>query len=255
MPPDSVLPLWLCPYKPESTTLYPEVKKLTVGESAITVADNSSDKAEVVELSATSGVNGTTFTFKVNVTEGFELEAVKANGTILEAVEGVYTATITGPTQILVQTKVEGAVTLPSLTIDGSTETSAGGTVTSNLKAAGSGYRQTDSAVQEYYYQIKADNPYYEVAPAKLSITVKLGTGSDKDVEDANAAYVVLIDKDGNAIDGTATMLTKSFKKATEEYTVEIVPTSAFAGIKVYETKVASWNMRLYSISVVVPQE
>ena len=238
-------------YKDSAGTSYnPKVEAMTTGNGTVTTDTNSSEKAHVTDLSAESGVNGTTFTFKVSADEGYEIDAVKVNGSTVVAVEGVYTATIAGPTTILVQTKKEGAVVLPALTIEGSTETSVGGVATSNLKTAGSGYRQTDGTVQQYYYQILSSQEYYTEAPATIVLTIKIGTGSDKDVDDANAAYVVLLDKDGNEIEGTTKMITKSFKKATETYTVEITPTNAFAGIKIYETKVASWNMRLYEFSV-----
>ncbi len=62
-----------------------------------------------VELSATKGYDGQKFTFTVEVEEGFELVSVKVNGTAVEAVDGVYTATIKGATTVAVATKEQGS--------------------------------------------------------------------------------------------------------------------------------------------------
>ena len=220
------------------------------GENSVSVDNNSSDKATVSEITPASGANESTFTFKVTVEKGFEVDAVKVNGAIVEAENGVYTAKISGPTTILVQTKEAGAVVLPSMTMNGNAAEVAGGEGSTDMTAK-DGFYQTGGTVQKYSYQILASEPYYETAPAKLIVKVKLGAGSDKTFTDeTNAAFLVLLDKDGNEIESTRKMITKAFLKNTETYEVEVVPTAAFAGIKVYETKVASWNMRLYSITV-----
>ena len=240
--------------KVDGQTQYSEIAACKVGNGTVSVSQDSSEHATVKEISAESGANGSTFTFKVDVAEGFEIESVTVNGVAVEAVEGVYTATIGGPTQILVQTKEAGVVVLPSLTMSGTTPTVAGGSATTDMSAK-DGYYQTGGTVKQYNYQIKASDAYFAEAPAKLIVKVKIGTGSTKTLDDANAAYVVLVDKDGNEIESTRTKITNSFDKNGVEYTVEIVPTAAFAGIKVYETKIADWNMRLYSISVEVAEE
>jgi len=240
--------------KVDGQTQYSEIAACKVGNGTVSVSETSSEHATVKEISAETGANGSTFTFKVDVENGHEIESVTVNGVAVEAVEGVYTATIGGPTQILVQTKEAGVVVLPSLTMSGTTPTVAGGSATTDMSAK-DGYYQTGGTVKQYNYQIKASDAYFAEAPAKLIVKVKIGTGSTKTLDDANAAYVVLVDKDGNEIESTRTKITNSFDKNGVEYTVEIVPTAAFAGIKVYETKIADWNMRLYSISVEVAEE
>ena len=85
---------------------------LTRGTSTITVDAASSENAQVVELSAESGTNGTTFTFKVTVDEGYQIVSVKVNGEVVTAnAESVYTATISGNTTIVVSTSLIGVTT------------------------------------------------------------------------------------------------------------------------------------------------
>lgn len=55
------------------------------------------------------GLNGSSFTFKVSVTEGYEIVCVKVNGVEITPNNDVYTATISGNTIIFVETKVKGA--------------------------------------------------------------------------------------------------------------------------------------------------
>lgn len=80
-----------------------------IGNSTISVAENSSDKATVT-FENTSGQNGTTVNFTVAVSEGYELVSVKVNNKEVEAVEGTYTATFNGNLSVLVETKEAGAV-------------------------------------------------------------------------------------------------------------------------------------------------
>ena len=85
---------------------------LTRGTSTITVDEASSANAQVVELSAESGTNGTTFTFKVTVDEGYQIVSVKVNGeTLTASAESVYTGTISGNTTIVVSTSLIGVTT------------------------------------------------------------------------------------------------------------------------------------------------
>ena len=70
-----------------------------------------------------------TFTFKVTVTNGYRIEAVRVNGVIVEAVEGVYTATITGDTAITVST-VDANAPVPTKAADFSFASKDTGTIT-----------------------------------------------------------------------------------------------------------------------------
>lgn len=76
--------------------------------SKVIVDENSSKNASVTEITPESGFDGTTFTFKVTVEEGYELVAVKVNGAVVTAENGVYTSKISGNKKILVETKKAG---------------------------------------------------------------------------------------------------------------------------------------------------
>ena len=65
-----------------------EIKFVPLTEYNITVAEDSSANAQV-KLNETKGVNSQKFTFTVKVDEGYEIVAVKVNGTEVEAVENV----------------------------------------------------------------------------------------------------------------------------------------------------------------------
>lgn len=67
--------------------------------SRVIVDENSSKNASVTEITPESGFDGTTFTFKVTVEEGYELVAVKVNGAVVTAENGVYTSKISGNTK------------------------------------------------------------------------------------------------------------------------------------------------------------
>ncbi len=85
-----------------------QIKFVPLAEYNVTVATDSSAKAQV-KLNETKGVNGQKFTFTVKVDEGYEIVAVKVNGTEVEAVENVYTGVVKGATSVTVQTKQIGA--------------------------------------------------------------------------------------------------------------------------------------------------
>ena len=85
-----------------------EIKFVPLTEYNITVAEDSSANAQV-KLNETKGVNSQKFTFTVKVDEGYEIVAVKVNGTEVEAVENVYTGAVKGATSVTVQTKQIGA--------------------------------------------------------------------------------------------------------------------------------------------------
>lgn len=83
-----------------------EVTEYIEGTSTITV--KASNATVTITDNQTSGVNGSKFTFKVEIEEGYELVSVKVNGTAVEAVEGTYTGTISGDTIVEVATKKSG---------------------------------------------------------------------------------------------------------------------------------------------------
>lgn len=86
----------------------PAITSITVGTSTITFDAASSNNATVTDLSATSGLNGSTFTFKATADNGYTVNSVKVNGTIVTATNDVYTGTVQGTTTIVVETLQDG---------------------------------------------------------------------------------------------------------------------------------------------------
>lgn len=103
-------------YKDSGTTNYCYFKNVVRGKSSITVGN--ADNATVSDLSAASGENGSTFTFKVSADEGYYVYKVTVNGTkVTAASDGTYTGTIAGPTTIEVTT-YENSVSVAELNFD-----------------------------------------------------------------------------------------------------------------------------------------
>lgn len=69
---------------------------------------SDAENADVV-LSKTSGINGEKFTFTINVEDGYEVVSVKVGDKTIEAVDGVYTASVKGETIVKVTTRVAGS--------------------------------------------------------------------------------------------------------------------------------------------------
>lgn len=110
---------------------YVQFVSRTAGQGSIVIGETG-NATVTVDNGQTTGDNGTTFTFEVAVTTGYEIVAVRVNGNKVEAVEGKYTGTIAGVTTITVETKAEGEVVAESetLAVAGSTGTLSGKTIT-----------------------------------------------------------------------------------------------------------------------------
>lgn len=110
---------------------YVQFVSRTAGQGSIVIGETG-NATVTVDNGQTTGDNGTTFTFEVAVTTGYEIVAVRVNGNKMEAVEGKYTGTIAGVTTITVETKAEGEVVAESetLAVAGSTGTLSGKTIT-----------------------------------------------------------------------------------------------------------------------------
>lgn len=88
---------------------YPEFISKEVGNGTISVG-SALNATVVIGENQTSGKNGTTFTFTVTPDNGYQISAVKVNGTTVSADEnGVYIGTISGNTIITVSTSKEGS--------------------------------------------------------------------------------------------------------------------------------------------------
>lgn len=85
-----------------------KIVERTAGTSSISYTAN--ENAEFGASNPISGTNGSEFTFTVTAKTGFEISAVKVNGTAVEAnADGSYTGIIAGNTVVTVETKQAGA--------------------------------------------------------------------------------------------------------------------------------------------------
>ena len=144
-----------------------------IGNSTISVAENSSDKATVT-FENTSGQNGTNVNFTVAVSEGYELVSVKVNNKEVKAVEGTYTATFNGNLSVLVETKEVGAV---DPVVVATFTFGENGTNTAHVDGskAATTYTETNGG---YTLNITgATNMYPSSYDAKGNSALKLGTG------------------------------------------------------------------------------
>ena len=133
-------------------------KDRVIGNSTISVAENSSDKATVT-FENTSGQNGTNVNFTVAASEGYEIVSVKVNGVVVEAVEGTYTATFKGNLSVLVETKEAGSLApVVAATFDFTKQGYANAAEVSSLTvgdysvtfASGSKYYESGTSIRVY---------------------------------------------------------------------------------------------------------
>lgn len=113
----------------------------TAGQGSIVIGETG-NATVTVDNGQTTGDNGSTFTFEVAVTTGYEIVSVKVNGKTVEAVEGKYTGTISGVTTITVETKVAGAadpVVVATATFGTSTNSKPVGGYTTSWEATCNG--------------------------------------------------------------------------------------------------------------------
>lgn len=113
----------------------------TAGQGSIVIGETG-NATVTVDNGQTTGDNGSTFTFEVAVTTGYEIVSVKVNGKTVEAVEGKYTGTISGVTTITVETKAEGAadpVVVATATFGTSTNSKPVGGYTTSWEATCNG--------------------------------------------------------------------------------------------------------------------
>ncbi len=89
-------------------SVYPSIEKI-VTDGVNTIEAAKVDHASVTDLSATTGTNRSTFTFKVSVDAGYKVKAVKVNDVSVKAdTAGVYTGKVAGKTVIAVEVAADG---------------------------------------------------------------------------------------------------------------------------------------------------
>ena len=160
-------------------------KDRVIGNSTISVAENSSDKATVT-FENTSGQNGTNVNFTVAASEGYEIVSVKVNGVVVEAVDGTYTATFKGNLSVLVETKEAGSLApVVAATFDFTKQGYANAAEVSSLTvgdysvtfASGSKYYESGTSVRVY-----AGKTFTVAGTNIVKIVITYGSGDKTNV-------------------------------------------------------------------------
>ena len=136
-----------------------------------------------------------------------------------------------------------------SVTCGSSSSITNGYTYTKEKASAKSGYDQDSSAGLSLLMTKKDNSALFSTSPTSISITVKVGGGSEKDPL-TNKVYAYMVDKDGNNIESTKTVVTtKVDNKTGNDYTVSIPIIESAYGLRITHQKESSYNVRIYSIS------
>ncbi|MDD3831410.1 MAG: hypothetical protein PHW00_01995 [Clostridia bacterium] len=237
-----------------STIVYPTFISKTAGTSTITV-DEAIVNATVTNLSATSGLNGSTFTFNVTPATGYVISAVKVNGVIVtaDAETNVYTGTVNGNTVIVVETAADDAPVVLQA-------------VATKPIGPDSPYLTTDPDTTNYAANISLDETLFTVNyvknacsnasgfvrlnPTNLQIYSKAGmniTINAPEGKVANITRIVIkttstkdITVNGTAYGGTGVALTTDIDQVINATTVSIVANGTaqikITGITIYYT-------------------
>lgn len=99
-----------------SAGVTPSILSLVRGKATVTLGAH--EHATVTGLPEEAVDNGTEVSFTVAADEGYKVDAVKVNGKVLEAVEGVYKFVAAGAMEITVEASEEGAVVANTVTLD-----------------------------------------------------------------------------------------------------------------------------------------
>lgn len=98
----------------------------------------------------------------------------------------------------------------------------------------------------------KSTGAIFTSAPAMISLSATVGGGSAKDPL-TNNVLAYLLDGDGNNIAGTETVVTtKVESKNGTTYTVNLPVVTEAYGVRIVHEKEASYNVRLFNISVTI---
>ncbi|MGN0202361.1 MAG: hypothetical protein ACI399_05590 [Candidatus Cryptobacteroides sp.] len=125
---------------------------------------------------------------------------------------------------------------------------------TAESAKSASGYYQDKSGTEGLSLLItKTDNTaLFTTTPTQISVTVKIGGGSLRDPLNNNV-FAYLVDKDGNNIDDTETVVTTKVEVTTgNDYIVTIPNCDSAYGLRITHEKETGYNVRVYSISCVI---
>lgn len=145
--------------------------------------------------------------------------------------------------------------TLLSWSVNGSSQSYTNGfSIDTNLKSASSGYRQDNSTAGTTYYiaLFNRETPLSPISAKSVTLIAKLGGGSANKTL-SYPMYACYVDKDGNDISGSETVITSKITTTTgDSYNISM-PTSSFVsahGVKIYHVKTSNYNVKFYSFSL-----
>lgn len=130
------------------------------------------------------------------------------------------------------------------------TVTSGYSMVLTNYNAKSGYYQDKSSSVGLDIGVKKSSGTIWTTAPTSISLTVKVGGGSEKDPLENNVT-ANLIDASGNEIANTSAVVTTKVETQTgKDYTVSLPVAANAAGVMVHHAKESGYNSRVYAISM-----
>lgn len=235
----------------DASNNYPKIEKFVTRGTGTIAVDSAIANATVSELSAQSGNNGSTFTFKVAPAAGYKIVSVTVKNGIasldqaLTAVDGVYTGTVKGNVTIYVEAgedvartsyKLDGTVTgtgnayagTATVTQDGLTWKVQGNVEQSPWRFGGKNTNCT-AANRMIYSQTALD-----MDPAKIVIT--FGEASGITVNSINVGVYSTAEKAAAGGQGDVANFTPTF--------------TASSSVTVQKTGSESWMNCYYNITL-----
>ena len=122
-------------------------------------------------------------------------------------------------------------------------------TFKSEYGSAKTGYYQDGNSKLSLLVTKTNNTDMFDATPSSISVTVKVGGGTVKDLL-TNNVYAYLVDKDGNNIEGTETLITTKVESTTgKEYTATMPNVPSAYGLRIQHKKETGYNVRVYSFS------
>ena len=121
--------------------------------------------------------------------------------------------------------------------------------VLENYKGNADNYQDKNATVGLDIGVKKTSGTIWTTAPSSISLTVRVGGGSTRTLN--NNLIANLIDSDGNEISNTSTVVTEKVEVTTgKDYVVSVPVAANAAGIMLHHAKESSYNIRVYEISL-----
>ena len=201
---------------------------------------------------------GTEVTLTATPNNGYEFkswEVVDSKGTDIKVVDNKFTMPAANVTVSATFTQKDAGAGIDpvnfSVTCGSSSNITTGYTYTKEKAKADSGFDQDKNSSEGLSLLMTKTNKtaLFSTSPTSISITVKVGGGTAKNPL-SNSVYAYMVDKDGNNIESTETVVTtKVDTKTGKEYTVSIPNVDSAYGLRITHEKEGGYNVRIYSIS------